>query len=221
MTEDDGQDRLALTLCHPLIMVMIASRHRSAITALWDYDAALAQILRTVQEPTLRALRLTWWHDQLDALAGEGPAPAHPLLVSLKEHYTPDQLATLAEFADDWADFAEAEPLDRPAVEAFAVARGSKLFTLSAAILGAAKADALGSCGRDWALADIASHLSDSALVTAIWSDLTQYRPSKGRALPRALSALLALSYRRVQSAGHIHPLREQALLLRFGLIGR
>lgn len=69
-------DRYACCLFAPL-------EQRADMTALFLFNATLAQIRDQVTEPVLGQIRLQWWRDALSALSGGGKAPAQPTLTSI------------------------------------------------------------------------------------------------------------------------------------------
>ncbi len=143
------------------------ANRRAALEALFALDAALGQVLRTTREPMVGQMRLAWWREALAAL-DTAPAPAEPVLQALVAEVLPRGVSgtDLGVLADGW------EPLlgdlDHAAIDAHAEKRGAWLFTLAARLLGAPEIDRLAAAGRQWALADLAANLNDSALAAAV-----------------------------------------------------
>jgi len=169
---------------------------RPAIAALFSLDAALAQVLRTTREPAIGQMRLVWWRDRLAALDGAAP-PAEPVLQALGAHVLPRGVrgAELAPLAEAWEAFALADPLDMPALEAFAHERGGRLFALAATVLGTDAARAR-EAGGGWALADLARHLRGEQLASAAREGADRaLRTLRGKPWPRRARALSALAH--------------------------
>ena len=57
-----------------LVYVPAATRH--AFAALFEVNAAMADVVRTTSEPMIGRIRLAWWREQLEALDSGGEAPA-------------------------------------------------------------------------------------------------------------------------------------------------
>lgn len=169
---------------------------RPALAALLALDEALAQVLRTMREPAIGQMRLVWWRDRLVALDTAEP-PAEPVLQALGAQVLPHGVRgnELAPLAEAWEAFALADPLDLPAIEAFAEARGGRLFVLAARALGAAE-DRVEAAGRGWALADLARHLrGDQLAVTAREAASRALGVLHGKPWPRRARALGALAH--------------------------
>ncbi len=135
------------------------SRHRAALTALWDYDVALGRIVATTTEPMIGQMRLTWWYDRMIGLDA-GEAPAEPVIAALHDVVRLYDVtgAMLAGLVEGWEALLEPMPFGDDALRAFAAKRGDGLFDLSARILGS---DVSVGTGAGWALIDFAMHCSD------------------------------------------------------------
>lgn len=219
---DNLTDPSSIGLLHPIIYIMIDQNLRAAVTSLWRVDQEMASVLRNVTDPHLQLMRLVWWRDRLEALeAGEG-APAHPVLQALAHAYEDrEDIKGLHQIADIWADFSEAPILDEAVARDFAARRGRWLFTRSAALLGSAAPDDAGESGVNWGMNDVASHVSDQALAASLFAQSLDVQTLQSKVkLPKPLLAALKLSYRRAKSGGQMHPLTEQAMLLRISLFG-
>lgn len=140
---------------------------RGAVAAILALDDALADVVRQAREPALAQLRYAWWRERLAALDSEAP-PAMPVLADLAAHALPRGVsgAWLANLVDGWEALAAADTLDAAAINAFAAGRGATLFALVARACGAHRPPV--AAGEGWALADLASHLSDAGEVAAV-----------------------------------------------------
>ncbi|MCM8730013.1 squalene/phytoene synthase family protein [Hephaestia sp. GCM10023244] len=138
--------------------------HRAALTALFALDATLADVLRTTSEPMLGQMRLTWWYDALTRL-DSAPPPAEPVLSALAATVLCEGVsgADLAELVAGWEELLEPD-LDEAGLVRYAAERGGRLFTLTATISGVDR-PAIAPAGEGWALADLAFHVSDPALI--------------------------------------------------------
>ena len=134
---------------------------RPAVIALLSLDRRLGGIVRRAGDPTIGLMRLTWWGEALAALDRE-PPPAEPLLRALAAAGV--RGAPLGEMIEGWAVLLEGDPVDVPALERFARERGGRLFGALGEALGATD-PRVGVLGEGWALADLATHLTDPAVV--------------------------------------------------------
>lgn len=138
-------------------------RARPGVAALFALDDTLGRILRTVREPVIGQMRLTWWHDALTAL-DSAPPPAEPVLQALATHVLPRVSgATLARMIDAWEALLDPDTPDDATLEVYAT-RGTILFGAAATLLGGAPGDPVAPAGRGWALADLARHVGDAAV---------------------------------------------------------
>ena len=156
MAIDDPELALAISYAPP--------RARPALGALFALDATLAQVLRTTSEPMLGQMRLTWWHDALGRLDVTAP-PAQPVLEALAATVLPAGVpgAALAEMVAGWEELLEPE-LDEAGMLRYAAGRGGRLFVLAGRLAGIDRPE-IESAGEGWALADLALHAGDAALV--------------------------------------------------------
>ena len=136
---------------------------RPALEALLALDTALGAVVRSTREPMLGQIRLTWWHDALEALDLR-PPPAEPVLTALTAEVLPRGVtgARLAAMTEGWQALL-VEPLDDEAMARFADARGGVLFGTAAVVLGGA-AEPVEQAGEGWALADLRANLSSAPL---------------------------------------------------------
>jgi phytoene synthase len=120
---------------------------RPAFEALWAIDAAMGDVVARSTEPTLGAVKLAWWREQLERL-DEAPPPAEPRLRAVANELLPRGItgAELAGIEPGWA------ALLQPDIDAETVAgRGAVLFRLGGRLLEAGDAR-LADAGALWAL---------------------------------------------------------------------
>lgn len=129
---------------------------RNALALIWRVDEQLAQIVATTATPAVGQMRLTWWHNALEALAPES-APAEPLLRELAAEPLV-RPAMLLPTIDAWEVLLDPLPLDEAQVAAHAE-RGAALYAAAAQALGGA--GEVEQAGRLWALVDLAFRISD------------------------------------------------------------
>jgi phytoene synthase len=180
-------------------------------------DVRLATVVRRRGEPVLAQMRLAWWRDILRAEPGEWPA-GEPLLELLRAWREPGALGPLV---DGWEALL-GETLDAAAIGEFASGRCAAFGRL-AAELGHDPRPAE-ACARQWALADLAAHLSDAGERGAVLA--TAAGLPRCPKLPRALRPLVVLAGlgRRSLACGGA-PLLDGAaafcLAVRLGIAGR
>ena len=208
----------ALPLLQRLALAYATPATRPALIALLALDARLAAIVRSSREPMLAQLRLAWWREQLGGSGGT-PAVGDPLLEALRDW--PGSTAVLAELADGWEAMTGAAPLPASAIAALAEARGAAF----AALADADSSRAALRMGRNWALADIAGHLSDTgerkaALALAREQNWRQERLPRGLRPLAVLHGLAARAVFRDNPAAELTP-GEAFAAIRIGLLGR
>lgn len=137
---------------------------RPALGALFTLDETLGAILSGGREPTLRQIRLAWWHEALTRLDQTAPPP-QPLLQALAAHVLPRGVtgAALASMIDGWDLVIDPDPIPAAALARYAEARGGRLFTAAGRMLASAN-DPIDAAGQGWALVDLACRTSDAAL---------------------------------------------------------
>ena len=106
---------------------------RPAFDALFDLEAALAEVVRTSTQPALGAIRLAWWREALERLDSSVP-PAEPRLQAIAAELLPRGVsgARLAAIGDGFATLLDDEP-DMARVHE----GGAALFACAAKVLGA------------------------------------------------------------------------------------
>jgi 15-cis-phytoene synthase len=180
-----------------LALAYTPAHARPATLALLALDARLAAILRGRREPVATQLRLAWWRDTLARPADEWPR-GEPALDALRAWRDP---AGLESFPEAW-EVLLAEDLDPKAIAEFAGGRARALACL-AGELGVAASDDVREAARVWALADLASNISDDAerrLVVECGRALLP--PPRLPALMRPLAVLAGLGARALRRGG-------------------
>lgn len=179
---------------------------RDAMQALLAIDDRLGHVLRAGREPMLAQMRLTWWFEAVERLDHE-PPPPEPILRALATHVLPHGVsgAALASMVDGWEVLLSDDALTDEALVLFAEGRGARLFGAMARVCGAADPQ-VRLAGEGWALADLASNLSDhveAARVGAVAAprlrEATALRWSRAG---RALGALTLLARFDVEGEG-------------------
>lgn len=195
------------------------SSSRGALLAFFALDLRLAGIVRGSREPMLAQLRLAWWREQIgqDASAPSGNDPLLKVLTAW-----PGPRDALAGLTDGWEAMIGAAPLPDGAFGALANARAAALAALAETSAHCAAALRM---GRNWALADIAEHLSDPRERDAVFT-LARAQDWHLEPLPRALrplAVLHGLARRTIQDDNPQEQLTPLALLaaMRIGLLGK
>jgi phytoene synthase len=144
VSEPIGADR-ELALLH------VPARVREAFRALFEIDAAMADVVARATDPALGRIKLAWWREQLEAL-DTIPPPAEPRLKALADHLLPAGItgAKLAELEAGWATL-----LDPEVDPAMVAERGTVLFGIGGRLLGSHDPK-LGKAGALHALASVA-----------------------------------------------------------------
>ena len=192
---------------------------RQPLLALLALDTRLAGILRASREPMLAQLRFAWWREQL--AAGSGPASTgDPLLAALNAW--PAARSVLSGLVEGWEAMTGDVPLPASAFLSLAEARGAAF----AALVDTPEAGAAAlRMGRNWALADIASGLSNPQERAAAL-ELTRAQDWRWARLPRKLrplAVLHGLAAHRIMNDAQAAHLSPAAMLraVRIGLLGR
>ncbi len=168
-----------------LAMAYCPAASRSQTLAFLAFDARLAAVVRSASEPMLAQVRLAWWRELLARPPRDWPR-GEPLLVAL-ECWT-SEAAALAGLVDGW----EAMVVEVPDIASLATARASAFGALARLVGEADHAMEAERAGRGWALADIASRLSDRAESGHAHEMLRDEARERVR-LPRSLRTLAVL----------------------------
>ncbi|MBA3676266.1 MAG: squalene/phytoene synthase family protein [Sphingosinicella sp.] len=171
-----------------LALSYVSSSRRSAVTALWQMDAALGAVLTGGREPAISQIKLAWWREALEAL-DRGPAPSQPILQALERKVLPLGIsgAEMAAIEEGWAILLTQTALEASELQSYASARGAALFALTARMLGVEAAPAHLQAGEGWALSDLARHSGEPDAEAARECAKDKFTES---AWPRALRPL-------------------------------
>lgn len=203
-----GEQRLALAYAR--------GAARPLFLGLFALDARLAQVVRSAREPMLAQLRLAWWRERLAESAPRGGEPVLALLAPL--------LAAgpgLSALADGWEALLGDGTIEPSAIEQFAEGRAAA-YRLLARHLGGDPAEAE-RAARNWAMADLAGHLSapdERMAALAIAAAQDWRRPALPRAL-RPLAVLHGLARRHRGAQPLIAGPAGLGAAIRLGLLGR
>lgn len=156
---------------------------RAALLALFALDLRLAAIVRNSYEPMLAQLRLAWWREQL-ALAPASRPQGDPLLAALGDW--PGNAEALVGLVHGWEALTGPAPLPAASFVRLAEARAHAFAALADA------GEAAQRMGRNWALLDIAVHLSHPQEREAVL-ELARAQDWRWTALPRGLRPLAVL----------------------------
>jgi phytoene synthase len=185
--ELDPERALALAYVPPAV--------RPALDALWRLDVTLGSVLATGSEPMISRIRLAWWREALERIDRDKP-PAEPMLEAVARDLLPAGVRgeELGEMEAGWVVLTDAS-LSPEDLSAYAEARGSRLFRLSARLLGEDLAG-VGEAGARWALVDLARRSGrDDEVRSAIAAASAQGRGRESwprRLRPLGMLAVLA-----------------------------
>ncbi len=201
-----------------LALAYAPARSRERWLGLLALDQRLAGIVRSSREPSLAQLRLAWWREQLRAPVADWPQ-GDPLLAVLQGWQ--DRRGVLAALCDGWEEMVGASPLAAHAFDALAQARAGCCAALADAPESAENAVRY---GRNWALADIAAHLSNPAeretvLGLARASDWGRGKLSRQLRPLAVLHGLARRNLAKNRPAQHVSP-GGMICALRIGLLG-
>ena len=132
LVRDQAPGRYLATLFAPASV-------RPALFGLYAFDHEIAKVRQVVSEPMAGLIRLQWWRDALDAIAGGKPAPAHPAAQALQDAWP--RLASARPRLDAAIDAREREleqaaPETLPALERHLAATSSGLVLTALDLLG-------------------------------------------------------------------------------------
>lgn len=187
--------------------------------ALLALDQRLAGLLRHSREPMMAQIRLAWWRETLDRDAAEWPQ-GEPLLAALRS-WNGEHRALVA-LVDGWEALTGEAPLGPEALEEMVNGRAAAFAGLARALGRQREAEAAGSVGRRWALADLATklnHPGESVIVRRLAQAETGRTARVSRAL-RPLAVLEGLARDNLANGGQ-GSARTVLKALRIGLLGR
>ena len=211
-----------------LAFAYLPARHRPAIEALFEIDAAMGDVVRTTSEPMVGQIRLAWWRERLEELDSAGDAPAEPRLQAVRRELTVRGVAghDLAGLERGWVRLFDEFPWDTGTAEAIWF-RGRLLFAIGAQLL-ARTDDAIEGAGGLWALVDAARHCSDDDSREMLLAQARTFAKGLGGTrLPSALRPLSMLAALAIRDVRRDQPFELEgtpgraAAMLRHRLTGR
>lgn len=170
-----------------LALAYAPAASRDAWLAVLALDSRLAGVVRSGREPLLTQIRLAWWRERLTE--GAPSVEGEPLLRTLHQTFGDDRRA-LSSLVDAWEQMTGEGPLDADLLEGMAEARADAV-ALVAASTGADQPEAR-RLARNWALADLAGHLShpDERAVAVALARQQDWRAAR---MPRTMRPLVVL----------------------------
>jgi phytoene synthase len=128
----------------------VTARARAAFRALFEIDAAMADVVARSTDPALGRIKLAWWREQLQALDDDAP-PSEPRLEAVADYLLPLGVsgAELVEIETGWSTL-----LDREFDPALVAKRGAGLFRAGGKLLHSDDPN-LGEAGALYALASV------------------------------------------------------------------
>jgi phytoene synthase len=176
---------------------------RPAFEALFEIDAAMADVVARSTQPALGAIKLAWWRERLQEL-DRGLVPAEPRLRAAADHLLPRGVSggDLAELEAGWAGLLE-EEID----EALVARRGAVLFRLGARLLGGDD-PRIGDAGALYALVSVARRGLPQLLDAA----KQRGRLLARRRFPRSLRPLTGLARLAARDLRHGPPFEEEGI---------
>ncbi|NRB36403.1 MAG: squalene/phytoene synthase family protein [Rhodobacteraceae bacterium] len=112
---------------------------RAQLFPLFAFNVEVARAPWVTQEPMIAKMRLQWWIDALEEIAGGGPVRRHEVVTPLAARLSPDQarlLITMVE-ARDWDTESDPFP-DEAAFRAYLDATSGHVLWVGAQMMGAA-----------------------------------------------------------------------------------
>ena len=213
----------SLPLLQRLALSYAPREARPLTLGLMALDQRLAGIVSRASEPMLAQIRLAWWRELLRQEPESWPK-GEPLL-ALLQNWGGDA-AKLVPLVDGWESAVTGEDdLAASDIERLAGARG-EAFGVLATVLGHQGAAKIASrMAHDWALADLASHLSapnDRETARVLLAHAAWDRKRLPRAL-RPVSVLNGLAARSARTGTGLDQLSPSAIIpaMRIGLFGR
>jgi 15-cis-phytoene synthase len=194
-----------------LMLQQVGADVRPAFEALFQVDAAMADVVARATQPALGAVKLAWWRERLEEL-DRGKVPAEPRLAAAAQHLVPRGISgsDLSRLEAGWATLFDETPDPRLVAE-----RGAVLFELGGRLLGKPD-ERLADAGRLYALLAVgrrglpellgkarpyaerlAKHRFDrrlrplTALARLAERDLKQGEPFEEEGIPPRLAAML------------------------------
>lgn len=202
-----------------LALTYAPRRARVATLGLFALDVTLGNLVRAAREPLLGQMRLAWWREELGKPAA-GRAQGEPVLALLGQ--LPELGQALQCLVDGWEVLLGEAPIAQDALASYAAKRGEACAGLACAVGAGHHRDAARICGDEWALAELATRLSDpheQATALALASQASW----QSLELPRSLRPLKVLHSLAIRSKGQTPLLgrrRDILAAFRLGLLG-
>lgn len=198
------------------------ARSRSLFLGFFALDSRLAAIIRQGREPILAQMRLAWWRETLEKKPDARPS-GEPLLEVLAEWRGEEQ--ALVELTEGWEILLAEPPLPEQQILRFGQARGSAVAALARLSGEPAHAEPAARAGLLWAMADLASGVTEPSEKEVALSIVRRAAEEPAR-LPRALRPLAVLAgLARRSAARGGGPMLDGAstglLAMRLGILGR
>ncbi len=217
-------DPLIDTLPLPLRLALsyAPARSRSLFLGFFALDSRLSLVIRQGREPILAQMRLAWWRETLEKDGDAWPS-GEPVLEMLAQWRGEEQ--ALVELAEGWEILLDEPPLAGEQIMRFGQARGRAVAALARLSGEPAHAEAAARAGLLWAMADLASGVTEPAerdAALCIARDAVR-EPVKLPSALRPLAVLAGLARRSMAKGGR--PLLDGAstglLAMRLGILGR
>lgn len=202
-----------------LALAYAPGRARTATLGLFALDATLGNLVRGAREPLLGQMRLAWWREQLGKSAAQR-AQGEPVLALLEQ--VPHLGQGLQCLVDGWEVLLGEAPIPQTELAKFTAARGEACAALAVAVGAEGHADLARGCGNEWALAELASRLSDPQ-EREFALEIAGAASWQAAVLPRSLRPLKILHSLAIRSKGHSPLLSRRRDILtafRLGLLG-
>ena len=120
-----------------LMLQQVGTDLRPAFEALFQVDAAMADVVARATQPALGAVKLAWWRERLEEL-DQGKVPAEPRLAAAESELLSKGISgsELAQLEAGWATLFDQTPDPKLVAE-----RGSVLFDMGGRLLVGFKPD--------------------------------------------------------------------------------
>ena len=143
-----------------LALLFSPAQQRGELAAIAAFNLELARAISEISEPTLSLIRLQWWREAIEEIAGGGPVRRHPVAEALQAATRARQLSTVRMLAMIGAREEEIDFPGAPSAAAFDARADSgpaNLIRLSLQVAGTdpdapALVTAIGAVGRAYAL---------------------------------------------------------------------
>ena len=186
---------LPISPFHRLICAYAPAERRARFLALFSYDAALADVIRSNREAMIGLIRLQWWRDVIAQDPDQRPR-GNPVIEAINILADQDDVRPyLLRMLDGWERLIEDAKPDVDALRAYAGERGTALFQAIALDCGADIMEQAARLGSIWARWDLSRHHSDPAFVASLRADLEEDQVwLAALTLPRSLRPMLILA---------------------------